>query len=158
MPHDGAVAVGSGTFGIEVKRGKALPPGPGNFVSDGKMWRPQVQPVTTMQRDPRNTERWMDVPVIDARTGKPLMAPNPAAVDTILREAGPGAEGLSVAASPEPKDPMKERLDRLAALQEAALEAQTKQAEAIGKLAEAFAGKALAERRKPGPKPKVPTE
>src|SRR5689334_7872811 len=108
MAENGASSGGvGGTATIEVRKGKALPPGPGEFISDGKTWRAAMSPVTTLQRDPVNAERWIDVPVTD-KDGNVLMRPNPAAMETILRVAGEGAEGLTVANPPEPKDLHKE--------------------------------------------------
>lgn len=139
MPHDAAVSSGNGVVGIEVRRGKALPPGPGMFVSDGKEWRAQMTPVTTQQRDPINPERWIDVPVTDPKTGAVLMQVNPAAADTIGRTAGDGAKGIPVAQPPEPKDAVKEQMNTLIEMQRASIEAAAKRDERMDRLVELLA-------------------
>lgn len=149
MPHDAAVSTGNGAVGIEVRRGRALPPGPGMFISDGKEWRAQMTPVTTQVRDPLNQERWIDVPVTDPKTGAVLMQVNPAAKDTLERGVGAGATAMPVAQAPEPKDHVKDQMNALIEMQRISLEAQAKRDERNDKLIEMLALSLGAKVKKP---------
>ena len=61
-------------------------PAVGEYVSDGKTWKPALRELRYPSPD-KNGERPGE-PILDPTTGKPLIAPDPAAVKSIKKELG----------------------------------------------------------------------
>lgn len=157
-----AEAVGvNGSVAVSAPERGKIPGGAGMFVGGFNSkkeyrWYPQLVAKTTQIRDPRNSERMIDVPMLNER-GEPMMHLDPAALASCMQMSDnqPDIDGkwsIPTTKPPEAKNEIKETLTSLTSVVAELVRAQQNQMQMVTALIQGKVPQAEPKRRGRPPK------